>query len=94
MMTIETLPENIGQGSFTKPVGKVRPTIELAIESAGERCCKSDRLVRRIGGGYQVWARRANARGVGFPGDYEFLPTGRRAKKRAAGTGRLYIEAV
>lgn len=79
------------RGSYSKPIGKVQPTPELALADAGDRCSRSDRLVDRVSGGWQTWARRANARGVGFPMDYEFGPDGRRAKMRRAGEGRILV---
>ena len=61
-------------------------TSEEAVAKAMQvaRAEHADILVKPVGehGRWHGFRRRANARGANHPGDYEFLPTGRRAKKR------------
>ena len=91
----EQWPADKGTGGFSKPASPVCVTIDEAIARCSCPTYGGDFLVRSAPAGprcgWQVWMRRANARGVSYPGDYEFLPTGRRAKKRKAGAGRLFI---
>lgn len=88
----ETLAQNVRTGAYSKPISRVCETPDGAITQAGDTCSRHDRLIRRMDKGWQVWAKRANARGANHPCDYEFIGDDRRAKKRRAGTGRIFIE--
>jgi len=77
--------------AFSKPVSRVCAHVADAIRQAAEKCSRSDRVLQWVGHGWQVWAKRANARGVRFPGDYELLVNGRRARKHRTGSGRCLI---
>lgn len=89
----EEWPADRGTGGFSKPASKVKPTIDEAIAACNCPTYSGDFIVIPITrlSGYQVWMRRANARGALHPFDYVIEATGRRAKKHTAGSGRLFI---
>ena len=94
--TREPWPADKGMGAFSKPASQVCESADDAIQACNCPTYRGDFLVKRVQtenrDGWQVWMRRANARGAAFPGDYEFTLDGRRAKKRQAGEGQLFIQ--
>lgn len=93
----EVWPPGDRDGGFSKPASPVCDSVDAAITLCNCPSYAGDFLVKRVRepDGWQVWMRRATARGARHPGDYEFLPDGdRRAKRRAAGSGRLFITEV
>lgn len=90
-MTIRVLSATARIGGFSKPISKVMQSVAAAVADAGDRCSRSDRLVKETAGGWQVWAKRASARGVHFPSDYAFTNEGRRAKMRRTGIGQWFM---
>ena len=93
-MQLATLKIRIG--GFSKPVTKANADRAAVIVAATTWATEHNAIVlvkRDWLGRWQGWAKRATARGVAHPGDYEFLPTGRRAKKRAvrADGGIVYV---
>ena len=83
-------------GGFSKPVTKAAQDRAAVIVAATDWATNRNAVVlvkRDHLGRWQAWAKRATARGAAHPGDYELLPTGRRAKKRAVATpgGRVYV---
>ena len=92
----ESCPPEMRLGSFTKPASPVCESIDAAIAACNCPTYKGDFLVKpasskTIVDGWQVWMRRANARGGNYPGDYERTFSGRRAKRICAGEGKLFI---
>jgi len=102
---VEPWPQGRGTGGFSKVSSKVQPSIEQAILACKMPHYRGDLLIKYsvyglaagAAAGWQVWLRRATARGiVKQPGDYDIPGTpgmGRRAKKRISGCGRLFLLA-
>lgn len=86
------LPTNAKIGAFTKPLSKVHDTPEEVFGSL--QATKGDVLIRQRQNDnkFQAWGKTATARGARFDCDYALVASaGRRAKKRAAGTSKVYI---
>jgi len=89
----------IKTGSYSRAVTKAQDDKQAVVDQCREIAATKGLviLVKQNygwqGGGWQGWCKRHNARGASHPGDYQFLPTGRRAKKRDAKTpgGRVYL---
>ena len=89
----------IRTGGYSRAVTKAQDDKQAVVDQCRE-IAASKGLVILVkqnygwqGGRWQGWCKRHNARGASHPGDYQFLPTGRRAKKRDAKVpgGRGYV---
>ena len=72
-------------GSYTKAITKAGENESDITRQAKDYATTKGRavLVKKIHDGrFQAFEKRENARGIAHPEDYEFLPSGRRAKKR------------
>ena len=72
-------------GGYSKPLRSTATRDEaIALAVSVAQAEHADILVKPVGehGRWAGFRRRANARGASHRNDYEFLPTGRRAKKR------------
>lgn len=86
----------IKTGSYSRAVTKAQDDKQAVVGQCREIAASKGLVIlvkQDYLGRWQGWCKRHNARGASHPGDYQFLPTGRRAKKRDAKTpgGRVYL---
>ena len=86
----------IKTGSYSRAVTKAQDDKQDVVGQCREIAASKGLVIlvkQDYVGRWQGWCKRHNARGASHPGDYQFLPTGRRAKKRDANLpgGRVYL---
>ena len=74
----------INIGGYTRQVTRAAGDRETVVEQCRQIASKNNLVIlvkRDCVGRWQGFAKRHNARGARFPQDYDFLPTGRRARR-------------